>query len=72
MSRADKSTPAVRFIKGIECAHSLGFHIVIYETDAGHLAVSLRRNSHQFSNEGKSMQGGIIQARFVWVRVFCR
>lgn len=47
MSQADESAPAAQFIQGIECAHSLGFHVVVYETDAGQLAVSLARNQHQ-------------------------
>lgn len=53
MSRADKCAPAVQFMKGIECAHSLGFHIVIYATDTEHLGVSFGRNAHRFSNEEK-------------------
>ena len=47
MSQADKSTPAAQFIQGIECAHSLGLHVVVYESDAGQLAVSLGGNEHQ-------------------------
>lgn len=47
MSQADKSTPAAQFIEGIERAHLLGFHVVVYKTDAGQLVVSLLRNEHQ-------------------------
>jgi precorrin-3B methylase len=43
MSLADKLTPAAQFIEGVECAHSLGFQVLIYETDTGRLAVNLAR-----------------------------
>jgi hypothetical protein len=44
MSQAEKFTPAGQFVEGVECAHSLGFHVIVYQADLGQLSVSLHRN----------------------------